>query len=331
MSETQPIETVEFDVRPDRVATLLSYGQLVGAVERPAANRWEVVDRPLDGGPEFLTPNTAVVGGSPGDSRSVLETVDPDTSVVVVATPLSLAGGEPLAVLEALQQREPLGLAVVSLPAHDEPAGSDPAGVVDRVRSVADGTVVVPGEARSVGLTDVMRALGTIMTDPGVINLDLADVRAVLSRGAIASVTTGSGGPADETAPAVEAVSEAITAVPGGIADARGAVLQLVLGAQTSVAEAVSAVDRLRSQLGEEDPIIWGVTVDPFRTTVRADMVTGFDHRPWLEDALARADRLDAGSPCPRCGGHVATYRLGDRERLACDACGLSGVSVRRH
>lgn len=32
---------------------------------------------------------------------------------------------------------------------------------------------------------------------------------------------------------------------------------------------------------------------------------------------------------CPRCGGDLSTYALGDRRRVVCEACGYTGVNVK--
>lgn len=333
MSGTRTFDGAAVADRPDRSASVVAFGSLAGELgEIDASTPCRVIDRPHDAGREFLESTAPQGGADTVDPDAVLETLDPIPSVVFVATTLGTAAGGPLGVLRALAEREVVGIAVVAMPAEGEPAGRDPSRVIDRVQQVAAATVVVPADGRTRSIRDAVTGIATLMAEPGVINVDLADVRAVLSRGPFATVTTGRA--AVDAAPGTDppagaAVADALDRVAGDPRNAAGALLHLRVGAQTSVAEAVGAVERLRPTLAADEPMIWGVSVDAYRPTLSATLVLGFAERPWLETALTAAGRLDAGQPCPRCGGHVARYRFGGRERLACDVCGFSGVDVR--
>lgn len=332
MSGTRSVDVAAAADRPDRSAAVVAFGSLAGELEGiDASGPCRVIERPRGGGREFLEPDAQQVGAG-ADPAAVMQSLDPVPAVVFVATTLGAAAGEPLGVLRALSEREVVPVAVVTMPAAGEPAGRDPRGVVDRVQSAAATTVVVPADDRTPAMRDVVTGIATLMAEPGVINVDLADVRAVLSRGPLAAVTTGRAAvdaASGDDPPAGAAVADALDRVPGEPNGATGALLHLRIGAQTSVAEVVGAVERLRPVLTADGPLIWGVSVDAYRSRISATLVLGYAERPWLETALTAAGRLDAGDPCPRCGGHVARYRFGDRERLACDGCGFTGVDVR--
>lgn len=49
----------------------------------------------------------------------------------------------------------------------------------------------------------------------------------------------------------------------------------------------------------------------------------------WIEGSFGPTDAASADT-CPRCDARLATYSLGDRERVHCESCGYAAVDVLR-
>lgn len=333
MSEASTVRVAHDRLRPDRAATVVAFGRLAAVADGIGSGDVRVVGQ---GQPTATEPQQGRTGdGTPANSfpsgnPALADAADADTGVVFVATPLADADREPAALLEELSDREAMAIAVVALPAPGEPAGTAPVEAVEGLRSTADATVVLRPDERDVMLRDLITSIADLATTPGLINLDLADVRAVLPSGSLARVgsahaTTATGA----KPPAVTAVEDARATVASDGPPADGILVQLVADATLSLAEAVAAVEVLQPAVDPDGSLIWGVRIDPARTGVQATVVAGFEALPRIETAIAATGRLRADGPCPRCGGHVATYTFGDRERLACDRCDYSGVDLR--
>ncbi len=149
---------------------------------------------------------------------------------------------------------------------------------IERLRRYSDTTIVIPNdklldlvprlplnEAFKVADTVLMitiKGITEILTKPGLVNVDYADLRTVLGSGGVAMVGIGE---SDSTQERVkEAVEEAINSplIDADISNATGALVRIVGDSHMSVQEAQMAVDLVQKKINKMAKIIWGASVD---------------------------------------------------------------------
>jgi cell division GTPase FtsZ len=250
-------------------------------------------------------------------------------AITVLVTDFADGAVPPISWLERLESQDGLTLAVVAAPATAANLDPDTAREVARLRTAVDATVVIPPSYHREGIRSVVTTLHELIARPGVINLDPADVRTVLDGTEAAAITTGTAEPTGDVAvDAVTAVEQALAA-PYTDVNGLGAVLvNVVGGTDLTLASAVEAVDGIQQSIPDEAVLIWGVAVEDGVSGVHAQVVASSEGTPAFDDVLSDARQPAAGDNCPRCGGHVAVYSLGDRETAACDDCGYSGTTT---
>lgn len=168
-----------------------------------------------------------------------------------------------------------------------------------RLREVCDTVIVIPndklleiaprlplGAAFRVADEVLMRSIKGItemITKPGLVNLDFADLRTIMDRGGVAMIGLGESDGQDR---AREAVMEALSSplLDIDISDATGALVNVVGGADMTLAEAESVVEEVYKRIKPDARIIWGTSVDPaLDHTIRAMLViTGVRSRQIL-------------------------------------------------
>ena len=166
------------------------------------------------------------------------------------------------------------------------------------------------------GAVDFVR----MVSEPGHINLDLADARTVLTNGSLAVLAGGTA--TLETDGSRRAVRRTFEEIPATIDAARGsnALVSVSGGPEMSIDDAIAAVRAVRDELGDVDDLIWGVATDEsLADRVTVDIVF---------DDITYRPPLSAGDPCRRCGATLAVYTFGERTTLACEGCGFADLSV---
>lgn len=251
------------------------------------------------------------------------------SAIAVLATDFADGTAPPAVWLDRLRERTGLTIAAVGAPATAEGIDPDTAREIERLRSAVDATVVVPPGRHQWGIRSVVTTIHDIVVRPGVINLDPADIRTVLESGEAAVIATGTARATDDVAAdAMDAVEDALDA-SGADIDGLTAVLVNVVGSgDLTLESAVDALDGIRASLPHETVLIWGVAVDESLSGVHAQVVAGAAQTPILDRLVREARQPAGGEGCPRCGGHVAVYSLGDNETAACEDCGYAGIST---
>ncbi|MBN2517604.1 MAG: cell division protein FtsZ [Candidatus Altiarchaeota archaeon] len=150
-----------------------------------------------------------------------------------------------------------------------------------KLRKVADTVVVIPNDklmslvpdlplnaAFKVSdeiLADALKGTIELVTKPGLVNLDFADLRAVLANGG--SAVIGLGESTSETFSenrAVEAVEEALQSplLEVDVTTADRALINVIGGPDMTLQEAEAAVEYVSNKISPESNIIWGAQVD---------------------------------------------------------------------
>ena len=183
-------------------------------------------------------------------------------------------------IAKAARDTGALTIAVVTLPFTAEGAirmENAEAGL-ERLRDVADTVIVVPNDrllevvprlplsaAFKVSDEVLMRAVKGItelITQPGLVNLDFADVRTVMERGGVAMIGMGESDSEDKAADSVKkALRSPLLDVD--ISGATAALVNVVGVPDMTMAEAEGVVKEVYERIDPDARIIWGAQVDP--------------------------------------------------------------------
>ncbi|MFN4133032.1 MAG: cell division protein FtsZ [Candidatus Hadarchaeales archaeon] len=168
---------------------------------------------------------------------------------------------------------------------------------LEKLKSVADSIIVIPNDkllqlapelslaaafevADSV-LTDAIKGITELITKPGLVNLDFADVRAVLRDSGIAALGIGE---SDSPNRAEEAVNDAINSplLDVDITNAKGALINVVGDPTFTVTEAEKIVSKVSEALDPEANVIWGAQIDEtLKKTIRVLVILSGVYSPY--------------------------------------------------
>ncbi len=109
-------------------------------------------------------------------------------------------------------------------------------------------------------LTNAVKGIAELVTKAGLVNLDFADIRAVMSNGGVALIGVGE---SDSENRAVEAVEKAINnpLLDVDITGATGALINVAGSKDLTLNEARRVVETISERLSEDARIIWGAQI----------------------------------------------------------------------
>jgi cell division protein FtsZ len=181
-----------------------------------------------------------------------------------------------------------------------------------RLRDICDTVIVIPNDklldivpnlslnaAFKVADEVLMRSIKGItemITMPGLVNLDFADLKTVMKRGGVAMIGLGE---AEGENKAVNAVVEALNSplLEVDISEATGALVNVTGGEDMTISEAERVVEEIYSRIDPNARIIWGTTVDPnLKRNIRAMLViTGVKSKQILGPAQRSFENKEYG------------------------------------
>jgi len=125
-------------------------------------------------------------------------------------------------------------------------------------------------------LTNAVKGIAELVTKAGLVNLDFADIRAVMKGGGVALIGVGE---SDTENRAVEAVEKAISnpLLDVDISGANGALINVIGGEDMTLDEARKVVETITEKLDEDARVIWGAQIykDMDKTIRTMLIVTG--------------------------------------------------------
>ena len=111
-------------------------------------------------------------------------------------------------------------------------------------------------------LTNAVKGITELITKSGLINLDFADIKAVMREGGVAMIGVGEDDSENRAQMAVEkAINNPLLDVD--IAGASGALVNVSGGSNMSLDEAKRVVETVSKMLSEDAKIIWGAHIEP--------------------------------------------------------------------
>ncbi|MHA1873335.1 MAG: cell division protein FtsZ, partial [Candidatus Heimdallarchaeaceae archaeon] len=190
---------------------------------------------------------------------------------------------------------------------------------LDKLREKVDTIIVIPNSKilevmpsapmsvafKSVDniLVDAVKGLTELITKPGLVNLDFADVRAVMRNGGIAMIGLGQSNSGDR---ATECVVRALNNpfLPLDIKNATGALVNVIGGPDVTIKEAQEIVETVTETMDDEARIIWGARIIPsLKTTIRtmliitgikqSDLFEAKELRDWEKEELEQILGID--------------------------------------
>ncbi|MFB6218675.1 MAG: cell division protein FtsZ [Halobacteriaceae archaeon] len=199
-------------------------------------------------------------------------------------------------VAKAARESGALTIAIVTTPftSEGEVRRTNAEAGLERLRDVSDTVIVVPNDRLldSVGKLPVKQAfkvsdevlmrsvkgITELITKPGLVNLDFADVRTVMEKGGVAMIGLGE---SDSENKAADSVNSALRSplLDIDISGANSALVNVTGGPDMSIEEAEGVVEEIYDRIDPDARIIWGTSVDEdldgtMRTMI---VVTGVD------------------------------------------------------
>ncbi|GAA0653737.1 cell division protein FtsZ [Salarchaeum japonicum] len=182
-------------------------------------------------------------------------------------------------VAKAAREIGALTISIVTTPftAEGEVRRTNAEAGLERLRDVSDTVIVVPNDRLldSVGKLPVRQAfkisdevlmrsvkgITELITKPGLVNLDFADVRTVMEKGGVAMIGLGE---ADSDAKAVDSVKSALRSplLDVDISSANSALVNVTGGPDMSIEEAEGVVEEIYDRIDPDARIIWGTSID---------------------------------------------------------------------
>ena len=122
-------------------------------------------------------------------------------------------------------------------------------------------------------LTNAVKGIAELVTKAGLVNLDFADIKAVMGKGGVAMIGVGE---SDSENRAVEAVEKALNnpLLDVDITGASGALINVAGGPDMTLEEARRVVETVSDKLDEDARIIWGAQIsEDLEKTIRAMLI----------------------------------------------------------
>jgi cell division protein FtsZ len=215
-------------------------------------------------------------------------------TVAVVTRPFSFEGKKRTAYSNAgIEKTKKIVDALIVVP-NDRLLLSDRSTTVQEAFAMADGV-----------LRQAVQGVTDLVTKPGLINVDFADLRSIMrhSGGAVMGVGTGKG-----DSRADDALKHAMESplMECSIKGAKGVILNVTGGQDIGIFEVQEAADHLKAQIDPEANFIWGFVQDDNMgkdSQEEIQMVviaTGFDLGPGVEETADRGDRREISPARPQ-------------------------------
>ncbi|WP_276258305.1 cell division protein FtsZ [Haloglomus litoreum] len=182
-------------------------------------------------------------------------------------------------VAQAAQEQGALTIAVVTVPftAEGERRRANADAGLERLRAVADTVIVIPNDrlldyAPNLPLQDAfkicdrvlmrsVKGMTELITKPGLVNVDFADVKTIMENGGVAMIGLGE---SDSENKAQDSIRSALRSplLDVEFDGANSALVNVVGGPDMSIEEAEGVVEQIYDRIDPDARIIWGASVN---------------------------------------------------------------------
>jgi cell division protein FtsZ len=128
-------------------------------------------------------------------------------------------------------------------------------------------------------LRQAIQGISDLILVPGIINLDFADVKAIMSRAGLAIMGTGIASGENRAALAATAAVSSPLLEDANVEGAKGVIINVTGGPDLALTEAIEASEIVSNAAHEDANIIFGAVMDPrFEGQIKVTVIaTGFD------------------------------------------------------
>lgn len=151
---------------------------------------------------------------------------------------------------------------------------------IDKLRREADTTIVIPNDkllyhvpdlplnaafkASDQVLTNAVKGITEMITKPGLVNVDFADVVTVLSKSGTAMIGLGEVGGTDNTDRVLKAAELALASplLDLDVSESNKALVSITGGEDMTLGEVEGAVNAISGRISKESMVKWGATID---------------------------------------------------------------------
>lgn len=151
---------------------------------------------------------------------------------------------------------------------------------LEKLKREADTTIVIPNDkllyfvadlplnsafkASDMVLANAVKGIAELITKPGLVNLDFADVRTILEKSGSAMIGLGEVSTPDQRNKVVLAAEKALTSplLDLDIALADKVLINITGGSDMTLGEAEAAVQAISAKVAKDAHIIWGAAID---------------------------------------------------------------------
>ena len=182
-------------------------------------------------------------------------------------------------VAQAAQEQDALTIAVVTVPftAEGDRRRANADAGLERLRAVADTVIVIPNDrlldyAPNLPLQDAfkicdrvlmrsVKGMTELITKPGLVNVDFADVKTIMENGGVAMIGLGE---SDSQNKAQDSIRSALRSplLDVEFDGANSALVNVVGGPDMSIEEAEGVVEQIYDRIDPDARIIWGASVN---------------------------------------------------------------------
>ncbi len=149
-----------------------------------------------------------------------------------------------------------------------------------KLRGIADTTIAIPNDkllfyvpdlpinsafkAADLILANAVKGIAELITRPGLVNLDFADVRTIIENSGIAIIGLGETANARDKNRVVSAAEKSLKSplIDVNVSQANKALINIMGGEDLTLGEAEAAVNAISSKISRDAHIIWGATID---------------------------------------------------------------------
>ncbi len=312
------LQALEVSLAPSKIQLGKARTKGLGAGADPdvgaesALEQSEEIRQALDGADMVFV--TAGMGGGTGTGATpVIASLARDLgalTVAVVTKPFQFEGGRRMAKAEEgvaeLKRNTDILLAIPN----------------QRILSIIDKTTPMTEaftEANSV-LRQAISGIADVITTPGLVNVDFADVRAVMSHMGRAVMGMGRAVGAERAVTAARSAISSPLLEDGGIEGARGLLINITGGADLSLHEVTEAASIIQEEADQDANIIFGAVVNPdiADEVVVTVIATGFDSELALPKTVSEgvhAAQINGVTTRPLAETRLASVRKGSPRR----------------
>ena len=212
--------------------------------------------------------------------EDIQQSID-DSDMVFVTAGLGGGTGTGSApvVAQAAQEADALTISIVTIPftAEGERRRANADAGLERLRSVSDTVIVVPNDrlldyAPNMPLQDAfkicdrvlmrsVKGMTELITKPGLVNVDFADVRTIMENGGVAMIGLGE---SESDNKAQDSIRSALRSplLDVEFDGANSALVNVVGGPDMSIEEAEGVVEEIYDRIDPDARIIWGASVN---------------------------------------------------------------------